>query len=178
MLIIKLFATCGIMFLKGLRHDNAGHRLYVIHTYRHSSFGLASVYGKNASAHGFGHICACVYRDDNERGNPNTAVSRELNFVKSKIRQSVENENCLEHHRRAAEEFHIYAHYGAYERYKTSFDCRIVFRIRNGIKNSADKSDDTACKSGDKGKYEGVAYTCHIGRVVLRPYAPYRAPSQ
>ena len=133
------------------------------------AFGLAGVDGDNAAADGLGHVRAGIDRNDQDGCGPDVI---EAQGIIREIRQGVENEHGLQHHRRAAENLDVDADDDAENFQKDTLGQRIVFGARDGIENAAEQADDTADRGRGQRKAERVEHTVQVHQAVLFPQNP------
>ena len=99
-----VIADLGQNIADGLRQNDARHGLEMRHADGLRALSLAGVDGNDTAADGLGHIRAGVDRDDQDGRGPDII---ETQRVVGEIRQRVENEHGLQHHRRTAENLDV-----------------------------------------------------------------------
>ena len=157
-----------------LRHDipqrlgqnHIGHGLHMGHTDGFRTLCLTGINGDNAAADRLGHVCTGV--DGNDQNGSNPEAFKAYGIV-GEVRKAVVEENCLQHHGRTAEHFHIYTDNRTNQTEEKTLDRRVVFAAGNGIENTADKTDDAANNRSDQGQHQRIEHTAEILITVLGP---------
>ena len=135
------------------------------------TLGLARINGNNAAPDGFRHVSAGIDGNDDNAGQPHTAVTGEDNLAIREIGKAVVNEYCLQNHWRTSEDFYIDPDKNPDQLQHQALERGIIFGIGDGVENATDQADHTADSRGGDGKEQGVLHTVEIGGGIGIPQA-------
>ena len=126
-----------------LRQDHVKHGLKMCHTDGLRAFCLSRINGNNTAPDGLRHVCACINGNHQKRRCPYTGKA---DRTVGKIRQSIINENCLQYHRRTAENFYVNSNDSPDQFQKKTFQQRIIFLIRDRLQDTTEEANETSDK--------------------------------
>ena len=130
------------------------------------ALGLTGVDGDDAAADGLRHVSAGVDGHDEDGGHPDVV---EPQGVIREIGQAIDDEHRLQHHGGAAEHFHIDADQHPDELQEEPLGEGVVFRVGDGVQDTADEAYHAADSSGHQGQDQRVFNAAHVHGPVFAP---------
>jgi hypothetical protein len=148
-----------------LRHDDVHHGLAVGHAEGSGRFLLAGIHGLNAGADDFRHISTGVDGNDKHGGGQLIPMDH--------IQKRIVDEHRLNHHRRAAEHFHIDCsnHIKEFLEKAGSRGSGIV--QLDGFEAADQKAEAETCRSTDQGDFKSSLDAEEYARPVFAEQAPH-----